>query len=66
MFKRERYKFIGQDGSLGLKKGNYYVIDLKTNIFTKKVLAYIYFSERDVITCPYTSIKTFNQNWELW
>jgi hypothetical protein len=65
MHKRKRYKFIGRDGSLGLKKGNYYVIDLKTNIFTKKVLAYIY-DGKFITTCPYTSIKTFKQNWELW
>lgn len=58
------YKFIGQNGSLGLKKGTYYVVRIRRYPFTKKVLAYIYDNgEKEGVTCPYTSIDTFNKNW---
>lgn len=62
--KTEFYRFKGQDGSLGLKKGTFYVIGLKRYLFSKKILAYIYLTkEGRALTCPYTSIETFNQNW---
>ena len=64
--KVRRYKFIGQDGSLGLKKDALYTVGLKRSIFSERVLAYIYLTETKGITCPYSSMKTFNKNWEVW
>ena len=56
-------KFIGQDGSLGLKRNNYY--DVYTMKYGRdiKVTAWIYSENGELIVCPYTSVKTFNQNW---
>ena len=57
------YKFIGQDGSLGLRKYSVYYIRLRKKLFGKLV-AYIEVGYKTIITCPYTNIKTFNENWE--
>lgn len=58
-----KLKFIGEDGSMGLRTGEVY----DTRIFIKgeclwvewKVILYT------VKSCPYISTQSFAQNWEL-
>lgn len=56
-----RLKFIGTNGSLGLKHGETYKIELKTG--ETYILAYIY-NGTNIIPCPYSSPQTFAANWE--
>lgn len=58
-----KLKFIGEDGSMGLRtgevydtrifiKGEYLWVEWKVNLYTVK-------------SCPYISTQSFAQNWEL-
>lgn len=55
------YKFIGENKSMGLKKGGYYNIDIHYHS-KNRIEAYI---EKDGLTIiPYNSTEAFNNNWE--
>ena len=58
-----KLKFIGEDGSMGLRTGEVYdtrifikgeclLVEWKVNLYTVK-------------SCPYISTQSFAQNWEL-
>ena len=50
-------KFIGQDGSLGLRHGEIYKVDILS--VGNRINAYI-----DSKFCPYDSLSAFMKNWE--
>lgn len=54
------YKFIGENGSMGFKKGRYYNIDIHYRS-KDRIEAYI---EKDGLTIIPYSKKAFNNNWE--
>ena len=56
-------KFIGKNGSLGLRNGEYYNI----NIIKKKekILAFIEKSYKYITECPYDNQDLFLKNWEI-
>ena len=58
------FKFIGTDGSLRLKSGEYYKIILVNKGNHKGLIANIKLEDR-YITCPYSSLAAFEENWEL-
>lgn len=55
-------RFIGTNGSMGLKKNQEYKIQIETS-----TNGYIHVSWFDVLgrehLCPYTSVQTFKENW---
>lgn len=63
-----RLYFIGEDGSLGLRKGYRYEVKLHRTI-NNKLMAEItvkkkfIFKER--LHCPYRSLRTFADNWQI-
>lgn len=53
-------RFIGRDGSMGLRKNETYLC----SIFSSD--GYIYVAWRDgKSACPYWSIKSLGENWEV-
>ena len=58
-----KLKFIGTDGSLGLKHGKTYNVTLKT--FDKYVVAIIKINFMDSVICPYGSMQALAKNWEI-
>ena len=50
-------RFIGTDGSMGLRKGHVY----KVKIFTRYGYIYVDWGSR---ACPYSSISSFLRNWK--
>lgn len=60
-----RYKFIGTDGSMGYKKGKVYRGSI-TRFANGKVIFIpgVFPFNLSKITIPYSSIKTFEKNWE--
>lgn len=58
-----KLKFIGEDGSLGLKHGKKYEVELKT--IGKYLIAIIDTGWISWTTCPYGSVQAFAKNWEL-
>lgn len=63
--------FIGKDGSMGLKHGGIYDIEIKTS--GKYIIVSLLIYEYDLLRgffraheakCPYSSIKSFTENWE--
>lgn len=58
-----KLKFIGEDGSMGLRTGEIY----DTRIFIKGEYLWVEWkaSLYSVKSCPYTSTQSFAQNWEL-
>ena len=54
------YKFIGENGSMGFKKGRYYNIDIHYRS-KDRIEAYI---EKDGLTIIPYSKEAFNNNWE--
>lgn len=53
-------RFIGRDGSMGLTKNEIY------NCYIHSECGYIYVSWTDGCkSCPYSSIKALDQNWEV-
>lgn len=55
-------RFIGEDGSMGLRKGKVY----KCSIRTFGSLFWVTWDDNDPInaTCPYSSFKKLFENWE--
>lgn len=58
-----RLRFIGADGSLGLKHGQTY--DIKLNTFGKYVIATIKTGWISDTICPYSSMQALAKNWEI-
>lgn len=58
-----KLKFIGADGSLGLRHGKIYDLTLKTA--AGYVIAIIKTGWISDTICPYGSMKAFAANWEL-
>ena len=58
-----KLRFVGEDGSMGLKNGEGY----ETHIFIKEKLLWVEWKVNvfAVRPCPYSSTKAFAQNWEL-
>lgn len=67
----KRYKFIGQDGSMGFRNGEYYwgIVLTKHNTDFPKYypehLLFIPILVPNSVVVPYSSEETFNQNWEM-
>lgn len=59
------YKFIGKDGSMGLKNGEIYKIFLDKKWYKKQVRVHILCPDHRCFICTYNSMKTFKQNWEM-
>lgn len=57
---REQAKFIGVDGSLGLRKGNVYNISL-----VKQTKYPLMIKIEGYGICPYSTIVDFLGNWEM-
>lgn len=57
------HRFIGKDGSMGLKTNEVY----ETRIFIKEKFLWVEWKVNlfSVKSCPYSSTKAFAQNWEL-
>ena len=53
-----KFKFIGADGSMGLKKNSVHII--KTSI--KQELLWITWEDN---SCPYKNLEAFFKNWEM-
>lgn len=58
-----KLKFIGEDGSMGLRTGEVY----DTRIFIKGECLWVEWKVNlyTVKSCPYISTQSFAQNWEL-
>lgn len=58
-----KLKFIGEDGSMGLRTGEVY----DTRIFIKGECLWVEWKVNlyAVKSCPYISTQSFAQNWEL-
>lgn len=62
-----RLRFIGADGSMGLKHGNVYEVEIKCFRSPKGHIWVAWEFNRfgDVIqACPYSSLAALNANWE--
>ena len=57
MNKRLRLRFVGADGSLGYRRGTIYDLD----VVVRRIGGPLVTAPR---TCPYSSWRTFWQNWE--
>lgn len=59
-------RFIGADGSMGLKHGETYWVDITTPFtFSGPYLRVrIYLGGNNVVDCPYSSPQSFAKNWE--
>ena len=60
MFDKHKMRFIGEDGSMGLKKGKAYFV----RIYTKLGHIVVCWDNAGNKVCPYSSIKTLCENWE--
>lgn len=56
-------RFIGEDGSMGLKRGRVYLIQLYT-LNGHICVSWTTSSGRQNKVCPYSSLKTLCANWE--
>ena len=54
-------KFIGEDGSMGLKKDTVYRVKISANF--DRIWVHVD-GKTKVINCPYNSIKALLNNWE--
>lgn len=69
MTQRE-FRFIGKDGSMGLRFGKYYVLDvhavgnLKRLILKWTIEVEVWGKNNKKIFVPYTNIETFLANWK--
>ena len=52
-------KFIGADGSMGLKSG----INYKVRITSDDIFIWVYWNGGK---CPYSSPQSFADNWKRW
>lgn len=66
------FKFIGEDGSMGLSKGDYYKVDVSTccvKSFTGKkqkcIACYVHTGIMREVLIPYASPQAFAKNWSL-
>lgn len=50
-------KFIGQDGSMGLRKNKYYEVRVYSDT------QFIWLETKDGVRCPYTTPQAFASNW---
>ena len=61
-----RCKFIGMNGSMGLKRGKSYNVHIIECMHrSKRIMAVIYLGDifNRVIACPYSSLTAFAKNW---
>ena len=56
-------KFIGRDGSMGLRHGNKYKVNLYTH--GAGLIAHIRINMFLNVTCPYDTLIGFSKNWEV-
>ena len=60
-----KLRFIGANGSMGLRYGKIYKVSLSTS--NDYIIAEIKLNFCDnIIVCPYSSPQAFAKNWELW
>ena len=62
-----KLRFIGTDGSMGLRCGQEYAVDI-TSPFTFSgayIRVRVFLGENKVIDCPYSSPQSFAKNWEV-
>ena len=57
-----KLRFIGIDGSMGLKHGETYKVCLSSN--ADYIVVFFYFENGDYDCCPYSSPLSFAKNWE--
>lgn len=56
-----RLRFIGTDGSMGLKRGRIYL----ASVYTMRGYICVTWGENNPNkVCPYSSLKTLCENWE--
>ena len=55
--------FIGKDGSMGLKHGSKYKVELYTHC--NQLVALIHINMFINITCTYDTLIGFSKNWEV-
>lgn len=53
-------RFIGTDGSMGLRKGKTYLV----RIYTKLGRIVVNWGNTENTVCPYSSLETLCENWE--
>lgn len=58
-----KLRFIGIDGSMGLRHGNIYKVSLSSN--DKYIIAFIERNYLNGFSCPYGSPQAFAKNWEV-
>ena len=56
-------RFIGKDGSMGLKHGRNYKVIIGTSSDNKHITVK-WQSENGLCVCPYSSPQSFASNWE--
>lgn len=56
-------RFIGKNGSLGLRKGELYPVEIKSQLLCDCINTRILVGEKWV-NCPYASPQAFAANWE--
>lgn len=65
----EEYKFVGEDGSLGLRNGGVYLLEVRFREYRPDILVTAYrrglfgIGLFQVTVCPYGSMQAFNKNW---
>ena len=56
-------KFIGKDGSMGLKHGKNYMVSIHTSLDGKYICVQWQGKDKPCV-CPYSSPQSFAANWE--
>lgn len=54
-----RLKFIGADGSMRLRRGQYYLVE----IYTTGGYLWVKWYLPEINECPYSSLKALTDNW---
>lgn len=58
-------KFIGTNGSLGLKTDTVYPVEISTSENGKYIWVRIFnAATNEIKVCPYSSLAKLNENWE--
>lgn len=60
IFNKVSLRFIGEDGSMGLRKGKTYLV----RICTKLGRIVVIWGKNGEHACPYSSLKALCENWE--
>jgi len=60
----QKYKFIGQDGSMGLVNNKTYELTVRKPSLADKLKGWEVIVT-DPVYCPYSSYITFYENWQL-